>query len=131
MFSACKLLTALALLAATLAFAEPPVLRVCADGNNLPYSNAQHQGFENRLAEMVARDLGRQIRYVWWPQNPIKAEKMFRTGACDVTMEMPTGSRIAQPTHRLRMQILDLEFAGLERRRGRDLSGRVCWRGMR
>ncbi|HUK49299.1 MAG TPA: quinoprotein dehydrogenase-associated putative ABC transporter substrate-binding protein [Terriglobales bacterium] len=79
-----------ALFAADLAWASPPDLWVCADGNNLPYSNSQGQGFENRLAEMVAHDLGRNLKYVWWPASPTLAHKIFRRGACDTVMGVPS-----------------------------------------
>ena len=42
---------------------------VCADPNNLPFSNREEQGFENRIAELVARDLHAKLRYVWWAQR--------------------------------------------------------------
>src|SRR5712691_2079133 len=48
---------------------SPRTLRVCADPNNLPFSNARGEGFENKIAELVARDLGRQIQYYWQPQR--------------------------------------------------------------
>ena len=44
-------------------------LRVCADPNNLPFSNERGEGFENRIAELVARELGRPLEYVWWAQR--------------------------------------------------------------
>ena len=49
--------------------AEPVPFRVCADPNNMPYSNRQQQGFENRLAQIVAKDLGRSLSYFWFPQR--------------------------------------------------------------
>ncbi|MCP3402089.1 substrate-binding domain-containing protein [Bradyrhizobium sp. CCGB20] len=64
-------------------------LRVCADPNNLPFSNSAEAGFENKLATMVAAKLGRQTTYTWWAQrrgfirNTLKAEK------CDVVMGVP------------------------------------------
>ena len=57
------------------------VLRVCADPNNLPFSNERGEGFENRLAEMVAADLGVSLQYAWWPQRRgfvRKGEKLAR-----------------------------------------------------
>jgi len=44
-------------------------LVVCADPNNLPFSSRDGRGFENRLAELVARDMGVRLRYVWWAQR--------------------------------------------------------------
>jgi mxaJ protein len=44
-------------------------LVVCADPNNLPFSSRDGRGFENRLAELVARNMGVRLRYVWWAQR--------------------------------------------------------------
>lgn len=50
--------------------AEPQaVLRVCQDPNNLPFSNRALQGFENKIAALLAADLGWQIDYTWYPQR--------------------------------------------------------------
>lgn len=57
-------------LAATAQAAEPEqVLRVCQDPNNLPFSNRALQGFENKIAALLAADLGWKIEYTWYPQQ--------------------------------------------------------------
>jgi mxaJ protein len=66
-----------------------PALRVCADPNNLPYSNEKRQGFENRLADMIAQDLGMQVSYFWFPQREAFFRKTLNSGACDVVMGVP------------------------------------------
>src|SRR4051794_31237247 len=43
-------------------------LRVCADPDNLPYSHQDLSGFENRIAALVAADMGARLRYEWLPQ---------------------------------------------------------------
>ena len=65
-------------------------LRVCADPDNLPYSNRQQQGFENQLATMAGRALERPVRYVWIPQRG-PFFKALANGGCDVVMGVPTG----------------------------------------
>lgn len=65
-------------------------LRVCADPNNLPYSNARQEGYENKLAEMVAQDLGRRLTYTWWPQRRGFIRNTLNAGRCDVVMGVPT-----------------------------------------
>jgi len=93
------LIVAVVALASAMAWADPPDLWVCADGNNLPYSNNREEGFENKMAEMVARDLGRTLRYVWWPASPILSHRIFRNGACDVIMGIPSKDYdLAEPT---------------------------------
>src|SRR5690554_6834800 len=51
------------------AVAEERVLRVAADPNNLPFSNERGEGFENKLAELVARELGVKLEYEWRAQR--------------------------------------------------------------
>lgn len=81
-----KLAIAVALAAATLAACapEPKVLRVCADPNNLPFSNARREGFENKLIELVARDLGRKVEYTWWAQRRGYVRNTLKDDRCDV-----------------------------------------------
>jgi quinoprotein dehydrogenase-associated probable ABC transporter substrate-binding protein len=68
-----------------------PLLRVCADPNNLPYSNQQQEGFENRMASLFAGDLGMQVSYVWYPQRGAFFRKTLDAGICDVVMGVPAG----------------------------------------
>ncbi|HEY0513497.1 MAG TPA: substrate-binding domain-containing protein [Thermoanaerobaculia bacterium] len=76
----------------------PRELRVCADPNNLPYSNARREGFENRLAEMAARDLDARVRYTWWPQHRGFIRNTLKAGACDVVMGLPSSVELALTT---------------------------------
>src|SRR5436190_8020019 len=66
-----------------------PVLRVCADPNNLPFSNARGEGFENRIAELVARDLGADLRYTWWAQRRGFVRNTLGVGECDLLVGAP------------------------------------------
>lgn len=59
-------------------------LTACADPNNLPFSNARGEGFENRLAELVARDLHKKVRYVWWAQRRGFVRNTLKAKMCDV-----------------------------------------------
>ena len=43
--------------------------KVCADQNNLPYSNSAGEGFENKIAEVLAADLGKELSYQYWPDR--------------------------------------------------------------
>ena len=67
------------------------VLRVCADPNNLPFSNQRGEGFENRLAEIIARELGRKLEYTWWAQRRGFFRNTLNAGRCDVVMGVPSG----------------------------------------
>lgn len=65
-------------------------LRVCADPDNLPYSNSAEQGFENRIAKLVARDLDARLTYYWLPQWRGFTRKTLLEGHCDVIPGVPT-----------------------------------------
>jgi mxaJ protein len=64
--------------------AAPRVLRVCADPNNMPFSNHAQQGFENHLARLIAHDLGVEIHYVWWAQRRGNVRETLKAGLCDL-----------------------------------------------
>lgn len=85
----------LSLIAASFTGARPmpmPELRVCADPNNLPFSNARAEGFENRIATLLARDLGRTVRYTWWAERRGFIRKTLGAHRCDVVMGIPAKS---------------------------------------
>jgi mxaJ protein len=71
--------------------AEPKALRVCADPDNLPFSNQQLEGFENKIAEAIARDLGAELRYTWWPHQRGLVRRTLNEGQCDVLIGIPKG----------------------------------------
>jgi mxaJ protein len=66
-------------------------LRVCADPNNLPFSNARREGFENRIAELIARDLGVELEYTWWAQRRGYVRNTLKAGRCDLFVGVPAG----------------------------------------
>ena len=73
-------------------------LRVCADPNNLPFSNEKGEGFENRLAELLARDLGMRVEYTWWAQRRGFFRNTLRDGKCDVVIGVPTAVEMVLAT---------------------------------
>jgi len=80
------------------AAAGAPPLRVCADPNNMPFSNRRGEGFENRIAELVARDLHRPLAYYWWPQRRGFIRNSLNAGRCDVVIGVPAQYGVLQPT---------------------------------
>jgi mxaJ protein len=76
---------------ATNAAVPERTLRVCADPNNLPFSNQKREGFENRLAEIVAAELHARVAYTWWAQRRGFVRNTVKAGACDVLMGVPVG----------------------------------------
>ena len=99
MYSASKILLGIVLIgSATFLRAQTAELRVCADPNNLPFSNQREEGFENKLAHLIARDLGRKVHYVWWPQRRGFIRNTLKAKRCDVVMGIPASYELAQPT---------------------------------
>ena len=81
------------------------VLRVCADPNNLPFSNRAGEGFENKIAELFARELGWALEYTWFPQrmgfirNTLRGrERDSNHFKCDLVMGVPAGFELASTT---------------------------------
>lgn len=67
-----------------------PVLRVCADPNNLPFSNSRREGFENRIAELVAHEMGRTVEYTWMAQRRGFIRNTLNARTCDVIIGIPS-----------------------------------------
>jgi mxaJ protein len=79
------------------------VLRVCADPNNLPFSNNRQEGFENRLVRLIADDLHASVEYTWWAQRRGFVRETITAGACDVLGGVPTRferTLVTQPYYR-------------------------------
>ena len=80
-----------ALAAGALLPVSAAALTVCADPNNLPFSNRARQGFENHLAALLARDLGQPLTYHWWAQRRGFARESFAQAHCDLWPGVATG----------------------------------------
>jgi mxaJ protein len=76
-------LAAGALLLGSCNLVQPRTLTACADPNNLPFSNRAGQGFENKLAEMIAADLHARLEYVWWAQRRGYVRNTLSERKCD------------------------------------------------
>src|SRR6476660_1094351 len=73
-------------------------LSVCADPNYLPYSNRAGEGFENKIANVVAKALGETVDYTWASYRgrggfPRFLSSTLDARKCDVVMDIPYGSR--------------------------------------
>ena len=75
----------------------PGVLRVCADPDNLPFSDSTGAGLENKLAELMAQTWNSKLEYVWWAA-PRGMMRMLNGFYCDVTLQMPVLSDMAGVT---------------------------------
>jgi quinoprotein dehydrogenase-associated probable ABC transporter substrate-binding protein len=78
---------------------DPKVLRVCADPNNLPFSNEKGDGFENKLAELLAAKLGKTLAYVWYPQATGFVRNTLGAHRCDLIPGFPQGDELVQSTN--------------------------------
>jgi len=99
------LIPAVGLLASGRASVTPPVstpvaasvatatrtLRVCADPNNMPFSDSGAHGFDNRVASLIAGDLHRTLQYVWYPERRGFIRRTIGAGTCDLVIGVPTG----------------------------------------
>jgi quinoprotein dehydrogenase-associated probable ABC transporter substrate-binding protein len=68
---------------------DPKLLRVCADPDNLPFSNERQEGFENKIAQFLAQEMGATLKYTWWPQRRGFLRNTISAKACDVLIGVP------------------------------------------
>jgi quinoprotein dehydrogenase-associated probable ABC transporter substrate-binding protein len=73
-------------------------LRVCADPNNLPFSNDRNGGFENAIAQLFAEETGQSVAYTWWAQRRGFIRNTLKAGNCDVIMGVPVGLDMVETT---------------------------------
>jgi len=95
---------------------QPGVLRVCADADNLPFSNQRGEGYENKIAELIAQSWNSKVEYVWWPIRR-GYFRMLNGTYCDVAIESPAGLDIAgstKPYYRSGYMFLTRKGSGLE-----------------
>ncbi len=73
-------------------------LRVCADPNNMPFSDEKGEGFENKIAEVLGKDLSLPVKYTWFPQVVGFVRNTLRANRCDLVMGTVAGDDIMQTT---------------------------------
>jgi quinoprotein dehydrogenase-associated probable ABC transporter substrate-binding protein len=78
---------------------DPKVLRVCSDPRNLPFSNERGEGFENKLAELLAAKLQKKLDYTYFPQATGFVRVTLGAHRCDVIMGFPQGDDLVQVTN--------------------------------
>jgi mxaJ protein len=99
MSSGCRnALAVSALLALCLTTAKARELRVCADPNNLPFSNARLEGFENKIVELIARELDATAQYTWWAQRRGFVRNTLNAESCDLVSGTTVGPPTLRPT---------------------------------
>ena len=74
------------------------LLRVCADPNNMPFTNRAGEGFENKLAELVAHEMHADLQYTWWAQRRGFIRNTLKAESCDVVIGVPTSLEMVAAT---------------------------------
>ena len=98
-------------------------LRVCADPNNMPFSNEAGEGFENALAELLADELDARLTYTWWAQRRGFIRNTLNAGRCDLIMGVPADYELVdttRPYYRSTYVFVYPSAAGLELRSLQD-----------
>jgi len=78
--------------------ADATTLRVCADPNNLPFSDQAGQGFENKIVKLIARDLGSTVDYTWWAQRRGYVRHTLKADLCDIWSGVASGAEMMSST---------------------------------
>lgn len=86
-------------LGAQVELVDPHVFRVCADPNNMPFSDQKGDGFENKLAELMASKLGEPVSYTYYPQVIGFVRNTLNAFRCDVVMGVAQGYDLVQTTN--------------------------------
>jgi quinoprotein dehydrogenase-associated probable ABC transporter substrate-binding protein len=74
-------------------------LRVCSDPGNMPFSNVKSEGFENKIAELLAEKLGVPVRYTWFPQATGFLRNTLRARRCDLVIGIASGAELVLNTN--------------------------------
>ena len=96
---------------------DQKLLRVCADPRNMPFSNEKGEGFENKIAELLAAKLQKKLDYVFFPQATGFVRMTLGAHRCDVIMGFPQGDDIVQgtnPYYRTSYALVSKRGSGLE-----------------
>jgi quinoprotein dehydrogenase-associated probable ABC transporter substrate-binding protein len=86
-------------LGAEIELVDPNVLRVCADPNSLPFSNQAGEGYENKIAELLAKKLGKSVAYSYFPEVTGFVRNTLSAYKCDVIVSYPQGDEMVQNTN--------------------------------
>ncbi len=81
-----------------IASAQARELRVCADPNNLPFSNSRGEGFENKIVALIAKDLGASVSYTWWAQRRGYVRNTVKAELCDLWPGVASGVEMLATT---------------------------------
>jgi mxaJ protein len=77
---------------------DADALRVCADPNNLPFSNSAQQGFENRIVDLIGAELGQRVEYTWWAQRRGFVRNTLNANSCNLVPGAASGMEMLVTT---------------------------------
>jgi len=86
-------------LGAAIELVDPKVFRVCADPHNMPFSNEAEEGYEQKLAQLLAGKLGKSVSYTYFPQVTGFVRHTLGEYKCDVIMSYAQGDELVQNTN--------------------------------
>ena len=78
---------------------DPHVFRACADPRDLPFSNEAGEGFENKIAELLAHKLDKSVAYTFYPDATGFIRNTLNAHRCDVVLGIAQGDDLIQPTN--------------------------------
>jgi len=126
-----RMLALAALLGATSGTAQAGVIRVCADPDNMPFSNDKGEGFENKLAELIASKLDDTVEYIWFSESSGYVPNAVGNDACDLIMGYAQGTGLiddSNPYYRTSYVLIypqsDAKLAGVDRLSDARLKGK-------
>jgi mxaJ protein len=91
-------LVAAVLLSAGVTLADARELRICNDPNNLPFSNNRLEGFENKIVDVIARELNATVNYTWWADRRGFIRNTLKAGLCDLIPGTVSGMDMVRTT---------------------------------
>lgn len=84
---------------ATSDLVDRSTLRVCADPGNLPFSNRAGEGFENKIAELLADELGVPLEYTYYPDTMGFIRNTLDAKRCDLVIGVTSVNEMVQNTN--------------------------------
>lgn len=95
----------------------PGILRVCADPDNMPLSNQQGEGFEQKIAQLIGKEWGAKVEYAWWPVRRGFFSRALNGRYCDVAIQAPSGldmAGVTEPYYRSGYVFVTRKDSGLD-----------------
>jgi mxaJ protein len=95
----------------------PGLLRICADPDNMPLSNQKGEGFEQKIAALIGKELNAKVEYAWWPVRRGYFSRALNGRYCDIAIEAPSGldmAAVTKPYFRSGYMFLTRKDSGLD-----------------